>query len=152
MHVNRCMWLLWGLHGGVPCTDGLLQPYSRWSRIISSVSMSNNPALYGVYLAAMTVNALSLRTLAGLPRRCAFCKLFRAYFYDLPRPTPALTGSEWSTMQPMICRMLGACRLGIQARHRAAGRQPGLLTAAVLLLMGMPEERGALGLKACCLI
>ena len=44
-----------------------------------------------------------------------------------------------------MCRTLGARRLGIQARHRAAaGRQPGPLTATALLLTVVPELRGAL--------
>ena len=57
----------------------------------------------------------------------------------------ALLGQAGARCTPLMCCMLGARRLGIQARHCAdAGQQPGPFTAAVLLLMTVPELFGAL--------
>ena len=99
-------------------------------------------------MAALMVNALLLGTRAGLPRRWALCMSPRAHIYVLQRHTRALTGPGWSTMQPMICRMIGC----VQAGH--PGATPCSCWAAARAPYGgspaadcLPELRGALGLS-----
>ena len=90
----------------------MIYPTLGQLQLVPCVSTINDSALYRVCLAAMIAHALSLGAIAGLPRRCAFCKLFRALVHALQRYTLALKGPGWSTMQPMTCRMIGCAQAG----------------------------------------